>query len=104
MASGAACERRSLRCGPRTLRLGEIPAAARLIRSAPKHRYCWAVGPPLKRLFRRRALRQRMAQFQFEPIYQPRLLARLRASRAYLGRLGGVAWGVFSSWRGVSQA
>jgi hypothetical protein len=79
MASGAACERRSLRCGPRTLRLGEIPAAARLIRSAPKHRYCWAVGPPLKRLFRRRALRQRMAQYQFEPIYQPRLLARLQS-------------------------
>jgi hypothetical protein len=70
-------QRRSVRCGPRTLRVGDIPANARVLRSSPMHRYCWAVGPPLVRAFRRRDLERRMARFKFEPVYQPRLLARL---------------------------
>jgi hypothetical protein len=70
-------QRRSVRCGPRTLRVGDIPADARIIRSSSKHRYCWAVGPPLARAFRRRKLEQRMSRFKFVPAYQPRLLARL---------------------------
>ena len=70
-------QRRSLRRGPKTLRLRDLPPEARLIRSQVKHRYCWAVGPPLKRVFRLRHLKHRMQRFQFEPVYQPRLLCTL---------------------------
>ncbi len=70
-------QRRSLRCGPKTLRIRDLPPEAKLIRSAPKLRYCWPVGAPLKRAFRRRRLVQRMQPFQFEAVYQPRLLVRL---------------------------
>ncbi len=73
-------ERRSMRCGPKTLRIGDIPRQARIIRGAPKHRYCWAVGPPLRRSFRRRVLEKRMRRFRFVAAYQPRLLARLLAN------------------------
>jgi hypothetical protein len=70
-------KRHSMRRGPRTMRMGDIPAGARVVRSSPKHRYCWAVGPPLVRAFRRRKLKQRMARYRFVPAYQPRLLARV---------------------------
>jgi hypothetical protein len=70
-------KRHSMRRGPRTMRIGDIPAGARVVRSSPKHRYCWAVGPPLARAFRRRKLEQRMARYWFVPAYQPRLLARV---------------------------
>lgn len=70
-------ERRSLRRGPKTLTLAEIPPEAKLIRSQAQHRYCWAVGSPLKRAFRRRDLARRMAKFKFEPVFQPSLLVRL---------------------------
>jgi hypothetical protein len=40
-------ERRSLRRGPRTLRVSDIPPGARVAPCAPKHRYWWAVGPSL---------------------------------------------------------
>ena len=70
-------QRHSMRRGPRTLRIGDIPAGARVVRSSPKHRYCWAVGPPLVRACRRRKLEQRMARYRFVPAYQPRLLARV---------------------------
>jgi hypothetical protein len=69
-------QRHSLRRGPRTLRLSDIPAGARLLRGGRKHRYCWAVGPPLARRFRRRKLERRMAAYRYVPVYQPRLLAR----------------------------
>lgn len=70
-------QRHSVRRGPKTLRLSEIPAEAALIRGTDKHRYCWAVGAPLQRRFRLRALQQRMAQYHFVPAYQPRLLIRI---------------------------
>jgi hypothetical protein len=70
-------KRHSMQCGPRTMRIGDIPAGARVVRSSPKHRYCWAVGPPLARAFRRRKLEERMDRFRFVPAYQPRLLARV---------------------------
>jgi len=87
-------KRRSLRNGPKTYTLSRLrrlndrarllgkPEPVRLIRARPMHRYCWAVGPPLKRAFRRRALVQRMKQYRFEPVYQPRLLSRLRLALA----------------------
>ncbi len=70
-------KRHSMRRGPKTLRISDIPAGAQIVRSSPKHRYCWAVGPPLARAFRRRKLEQRMARYRFVPAYQPRLLARV---------------------------
>ncbi|MCL4296280.1 MAG: hypothetical protein KJ077_11150 [Anaerolineae bacterium] len=69
-------QRYSMRRGPRTLKKSDIPAGARILRAPPMHRYCWAVGSPLPRAFRRRDLQQRMAKFKFVPIYQPRLLYR----------------------------
>ena len=79
--------RHSLRRGPRTLRLCDVPAGAGLIRSGPKHRYCWAVGPPLARARRRRRLERRMARFRYVPAYQPRLLFQLaRRLMAAFGR------------------
>jgi len=77
-------QRRSLRRGPKTLTLADIPANARLIRHNPQHRYCWAVGPTLARAFRRRALEQRMNHFEFTAAWQPRLLARLIAWLVWL--------------------
>jgi len=71
-------QRYSLRKGPKTLRISDIPARAKIIRNRPKHRYCWAVGSPLKRAFRRRKLVQRMSRFTFSPVYQPRLLSKLQ--------------------------
>ncbi len=70
-------KRHSMRRGPKTLRIDDIPAGARVVRSSPKHRYCWAVGPPLARAFRRRKLEQRMARYRFVPAYQPRLLTHV---------------------------
>ena len=71
-------KRHSMRRGPKTMRIGDIPAGARIVRSSPKHRYCWAVGAtPLVRAFRRRKLAQRMDRFRFVSAYQPRLLARV---------------------------
>jgi hypothetical protein len=69
-------ERRSLRRGPRTLRVSDIPPGARVVRSAPKHRYCWAVGPSLARKFRRRRLARCTARYKYVPVYQPRLFIR----------------------------
>ncbi|MBU1747591.1 MAG: hypothetical protein KKA73_07875 [Chloroflexi bacterium] len=72
--------RHSMRCGPKTHTVAELTAineAARQagrqdpirpLRGAPKHRYCWAVGP--NRWVRRqcqRALEQRLARYQFVP-------------------------------------
>ncbi len=70
-------QRYSMRRGPKTLRVSDIPPDARVIRGRPKHRYCWAVGPPLKRGFRRRALVHKMSKYQFQRVYQPALLFRL---------------------------
>ena len=70
-------KRHSMRRGPKTLRIDDVPASARIVRSSPKHRYCWAVGPPLARAFRRRKLEQRMARYRFVPAYQPRLLVHV---------------------------
>lgn len=70
-------QRHSVRRCPRTLRLAEIPAEARLIRGRPLHRYCWAVGRPLQRRARHRALAERMKNYRFIPAYQPRLLTCL---------------------------
>ena len=70
-------EYHSMRKGKRTLRLSDLPAGATIIRSKPKYRYCAAVGPPLARMFRRRDLARRMAQYTFQPIYQPALLYKL---------------------------
>lgn len=69
-------QRCSMRRGPKTLRKCDIPAGAKVLRAPPMHRYCWAVGSPLTRGFRRRDLEQRMVKFKFVPIYQPRLLYR----------------------------
>lgn len=69
-------QRRSLRCGPKTVRLSDLPPQAQIIRSRPKQRYCWAVGPPLKRALRRHKLARRMARFRFQAVSQPRLLLR----------------------------
>jgi hypothetical protein len=83
-------QRSSLRKGPKTLKVGEIPANARIIRNRPMHRYCWAVGPPLKRAFRRRKLVRRMSRFKFVPAYQPRLLTKLQEI---------LGFGVWPLWR-----
>jgi hypothetical protein len=72
-------QRHSLRKGPKTLTLAEIPPEAKKIRSGDKHRYCWAAGLGMARRRRQRDLKLRMAHFKFGPVYQPRLLARLWA-------------------------
>src|SRR3990172_1077189 len=56
-------QRHSMRQGPRTTRLDQIPAGAKILRNRPQHRYCWPVGSPLQRVFRRRDLDQRMAKY-----------------------------------------
>jgi hypothetical protein len=71
-------KRHSMRCGPKTYKLADLPESARVLRSSRMHRYCWAVGSPLKKVFRLRVLAKRMGKFKFEAMYQPRLLARLR--------------------------
>lgn len=87
-------QRRSIRCGPKTWRLDEIPAEAKLIRSRPQHRYCWPVGSRLQRKFRRRKLIANIKAHlgclpKYPKAYQPRLLARLlrRWSLAWKGAL-----------------
>lgn len=70
-------EYHSMRKGKKTRRLSDIPPGATIIRSKPKYRYCAAVGSPLVRMFRRRDLARRMAQYIFQPIYQPSLLCKL---------------------------
>jgi len=80
-------QRRSMRQGPKTLTLADIPDNARVLRHNPQHRYCWAVGPTLARVSRRRGLEMRMSRFKFTPVYQPRLLARLLGWLACLRRL-----------------
>jgi hypothetical protein len=67
----------SLRKGPKTMRVPEIPPEARLVYAAPSHRYCWAIGRPVARAFRLRKLKKRMKRFTFVPAYQPRLLTRI---------------------------
>lgn len=70
-------QRHSMRCGRKTWTVSELRGTnAKLIRARPMHRYCWAVGPPLARRSRRRALVKRMAGYRFEPVYQPLLLLR----------------------------
>jgi len=69
-------QRHSMRKGPKTLTMTDIPLSARILRGQVKHRYCWAVGSPLVKRLRLRALRQRMARFSYEPVYQPRLLVK----------------------------
>jgi hypothetical protein len=83
-------ERHSVRRGPRTLRESDIPPGARVVRSAPKHRFAWAVGPPLARKFRRRKLERRMAKYRYVPAYQPRLLAQTWAAIASVWRVRSV--------------
>ncbi|MBN1887241.1 MAG: hypothetical protein JW850_04605 [Thermoflexales bacterium] len=82
-------QRYSMRCGPKTRTVSELrdmnvqarlegkPEPVRILRSAGMHRYCWPVGAPLQRAFRRRALEARMSGYTFAKRYQPRLLARL---------------------------
>jgi hypothetical protein len=82
-------KRYSMRQGPRTLRKADIPLGALTVRSQPQHRYCWAVGPTLKRFFRQRELVKRMARFKFEPVYQPRLLIKVRPGGLPLRQPGG---------------
>ena len=67
-----------MRCGPRTYRLSDLPQQAKVLRKSKMFRYCWAVGAPLAKAFRRRALEQRMRPYRFEAIIQPRLLVRYR--------------------------
>ena len=82
-------QRHSLRKGPRTITLAEIPPEARIVRSAAKMRYCWAVGPYLVRRSRRKALQARFSAYQVQKFYQPRLLVQLRAiARAIEGITG----------------
>ncbi len=81
--------RRSMRNGRKTYTVTRLrrlnararllgrPEPVRLIRARPMRRYCWAVGPPLRRAFRRRVLEGRMGEHRFEAVWQPRLLARL---------------------------
>jgi len=89
-AFGRAGQRHSMRCGPKTYTVAELadlnaqarlagrPEPILLLRGAPKHRYCWPVGTNVwQRQQRRRTLARRMAQYQYVPAYQPRLLARL---------------------------
>lgn len=66
--------RYSLRKGPKTLRIKEIPLNSRILRKTAKHRYVWPVGPRLKRLGRRAWLIYRFKHFVFVSAYQPRLL------------------------------
>ena len=67
-------ERFSIRKGGKTLKKSDIPPEAKIIRALPMRRYCIALGSPLTRAFRRANLEQRMAKYQFKPVYQPRLL------------------------------
>jgi hypothetical protein len=70
----------SRRRGPETLGLDQFPVGAQPVYSTPKQRWCYAVGPNrLVRALRYHALKKRMEHFEFVPIYQPRLLARLLA-------------------------
>ncbi|MGD9100036.1 MAG: hypothetical protein PVF45_06115 [Anaerolineae bacterium] len=94
--------RRSMRNGPRTYTVARLrqlnerarllgrPEPVRLIRSRPMHRYCWPVGTPLKRAFRRRTLESRMDAYRFEAACQPRLLLT-RLGRGMRGLLWAVA-------------
>ncbi len=75
-------QRFSMRQGRKTLTKKDIPVEAKVLRAGPMHRYCWAVGPPLKRAFRRRDLAARMSKYQYIPFSQPRLLVRLRTAMA----------------------
>ncbi len=70
--------RYSMRQGKKTLTKKDIPPGARVLRAGKMHRYCSAVGPPLKRAFRRRDLVKRMKKFHYTPFSQPRLLMKLR--------------------------
>jgi hypothetical protein len=82
-------QRHSMRSGPRTHTIRELeninataraagqPEPIKILRSSAMHRYCWAVGAPLRRMFRRRALEARMKSHRFVAAYQPRLLVRL---------------------------
>jgi len=63
-------QRHSLRKGPKTMKVGDIPAVAKIIRNRPQHRYCWPVGPTLKKGYRLAKLAQRMSKFKFEAVYQ----------------------------------
>lgn len=83
--------RRSMRKGPKTYTLADIPTNARILRSNAKHRYCWPVGPTLIRARRRVQLESRMKQYQFVPAWQPRLLA----AWGRLKDLGGRLWARF---------
>lgn len=70
-------DRHSMRKGPKTLRVSDIPDGALVHRSAPKHRYCWPVGTPLKRKYRRLRLLANPNCQAYPKAWQPRLLARL---------------------------
>jgi len=67
-------QRFSMRKGPKTLRKAEIPAGSRILRKTAKHRYVWAVGPPIKRSVRRLWLMRRFHTLKFVPAVQPMLL------------------------------
>lgn len=81
--------RHSMRCGSKTWTVRELeainmqaamdgkPEPIRLLRSRAMHRYCWPVGATNReRRVRRQVLEARMRQYQFVPVYQPRLLFR----------------------------
>jgi hypothetical protein len=69
-------QRHSMRKGPKTLTMTDIPLSARILRGQAKHRYCWAVGLPLTRRRRLKALTTRMSRYQYIPAIQPRLLIK----------------------------
>lgn len=89
-------QRHSLRRGPRTYRLSELrainararlegrPQPVQLIHSAGMHRFCWAVGLPLVKAARRKALEKRMKRYEYIKAFQPRLLAALKKAAAWL--------------------
>lgn len=76
-----------IRKGGKTMRKRDIPAEAKLIYAYRKHRYCKAVGPRLKRSFRQIELVRRMAKYQFEAVYQPKLMIKLREVISWLKSL-----------------
>ncbi len=82
-------ERHSMRQGPKTMTLTALRAMenVQVIRSPGMHRYCWAVGTPLAKAFRRRTLVRRMSSHVYIEAHQPRLLARLRGLFLRFGKL-----------------
>jgi hypothetical protein len=88
---------RSMRNGKRTLRLADIPEGAIPERATMKHRWAWGVGPQPVRAVRHTELAWRMKHYEWQAIYQPRLLLQLwrryGSYRSVRGLLDWPEWG-----------